>query len=174
MPEDLSGKRPMYQAENARRKRARDVLTWSGYKVGGHLGRHDDKAVDAKMIESGIHQREHHERGGKLTKLHFRDGGAAQGEGAPARLDRRGRKGGRARRQAGGTAEEAPWFERREAGELYDRPGGFPAACPACRRAPPGRPRRRSRRGASSPPPSPAGCKTSRSPHWPARPGRTA
>lgn len=91
----------MYQPEHEQRKRARALLTRSGYRVGGHLAAHPDKKADERLIAKAIHEHERHDhRGESPTKLHFRDGGAAEGDGAAPRLDRRARghaKGDRAK-----------------------------------------------------------------------------
>jgi hypothetical protein len=78
----------MYEPEGQKRKRARRVLTSTGYKVGGHLSAKSDEASDRRMVESGIHQHENHEHGGRHTKLKLADGGSADGDAARMRGDK--------------------------------------------------------------------------------------
>lgn len=87
-------------SEHSRRKKARDVLTRSGYSAGGHLGRKSDEGEGKHEIEEsvkkGIAQHEAHDhKGEKRTRIHLRDGGVADGYASGGRPDKkpRGKKG---------------------------------------------------------------------------------
>lgn len=93
----------MLRNEHDRRKKARELCTRHGYRLGGHLGRHaggaedarEDKAIADSEIRRamGEHDRQMHE--GHHTKLKLADGGVALGDHAHSRPDRapRGKKG---------------------------------------------------------------------------------
>lgn len=66
--------------EHSRRKAARNLLSRSGYKSGGHFGSDKGIASEAKaMAKKAVHQHEKHEHGGELTHLKLKDGGAVTG-----------------------------------------------------------------------------------------------
>lgn len=62
-------------------------------RTGNHLGGDADMREDEKLIAEGIRQHENAEHGGKHTKLHFKSGGAVDGEGAKSHLAKRARGG---------------------------------------------------------------------------------
>lgn len=77
--------------EAHKRKRAREVLTRAGYKIGGHL-KHSDKAQDEAMIAKGVHEHESHlHKGEKKTRLKLADGGVAEGSTPKRRGDKKKR-----------------------------------------------------------------------------------
>lgn len=86
-----------YEHEEKRRKKARSVLSGSGYRAGGHVTEREVKAE----VDKAVHKHEKHDhKGEKETKL--KDGGCATGEAAPMRLDRFAR-GGRAKGKSAKT-----------------------------------------------------------------------
>lgn len=91
--------------EHNRRKRARDLMTRTGYKAGGHLGRDEDKSEDVAMIKEAFKEHDDQLHGGKPTRLKLKHGGAAEGEKAEERMDRPKRehhaKGGHAGKKGG-------------------------------------------------------------------------
>lgn len=96
-------------AEGHTRKSARAMMVRAGYQCGGHLGRAGggvaglmrssgyaeggDVKQDERMVRSGIKQHDDQLHGGKKTRLHFQEGGAA-GSMARPRHDRSSRSHG--------------------------------------------------------------------------------
>lgn len=83
----------MLQPMKRGRERAAELIKRSGY---GHVpkaeGGHADMAQDVKMIRTAVGEHEKNMHPGKKeTRLHFRDGGLAEGGMAPKRLDRKSR-----------------------------------------------------------------------------------
>lgn len=82
-----------YQHEGHGRKKGRHMLTKAGYKVGGHVKKHEDVAADKKLIKEMVHEHERHDHPGEpLTKL--KHGGEAKGKKGHCRLDKYARGGG--------------------------------------------------------------------------------
>ena len=88
----------MLQPMKRGRERAAALIEKSGYgSVRKHLaagGADSDREADIKLIKTAMDEHTAQEHGGKKTRLHFRDGGHADGGMAPDRLDRRSRGGG--------------------------------------------------------------------------------
>lgn len=79
-------------AEHEKRKRARALLTKSGYAMGGHLSKRADEIADKHEITEAVHEHEGNMHPGKKkTRLRLRDGGAAEGMMAHSRSDRKPR-----------------------------------------------------------------------------------
>lgn len=81
-------------SEHSRRKKARDVLTRAGYKVGGHLARKADEVGKHEIeegVKKGIREHENQEHGGKHSRIHLRDGGTADGMAGGGRPDKKPR-----------------------------------------------------------------------------------
>lgn len=86
----------MIGQEHHRRKKARDLLSRSGYRSGGHLQTaRDDHAEDKAMIREAFHEHDEQLHHGKKTRLRLADGGMAMGDQPASRPDRssRGKKG---------------------------------------------------------------------------------
>src|SRR5262252_1696688 len=85
-------------AERAGRKAARNLVSRSGYRIGGHLGRAfanggaADDAEDKEYVRKGVGQHEGAmHKGEPKTRLRFQDGGNTFGATVPQRGDRGGR-----------------------------------------------------------------------------------
>lgn len=125
--------------EHNRRKKARDLMTRTGYKAGGHLGRDEDKSEDAAMIKKAFKEHDDQLHGGKTTRLKLKHGGAAEGEKAEDRMDRPKRehhaKGGHVGKK-GGTKVNVIVMPQSHG----DPGGGLAGAPPMGGGAPPPRP----------------------------------
>lgn len=101
----------MHQPMKRGRERAANLIESAGYgSVHKHLaagGEHSDFAEDAKMIKSAFEQHDKQLHGGKKTRLHFRDGGHAEGGMAEDRLDRRPRRADGGGAGKGGKGKDA-------------------------------------------------------------------
>ncbi len=84
-----------YTHEGVGRKRARDLLTRSGYRAGGHLGRADD-AEDRAMISRAMKEHDSQLHPGHHTKLKLSSGGLADGGTPSMRADKGSRGKGKA------------------------------------------------------------------------------
>lgn len=79
-------------SEHSRRKKARDVLTRSGYKIGGHLARKADEVGKHEIeegVKKGIREHENQEHGGKHSRIHLREGGSVDGMAGGGRPDKK-------------------------------------------------------------------------------------
>lgn len=122
--------------EHNRRKKARDLMTRTGYPAGGHLGRDKDESEDKDMIKKAIDQHDDQLHGGKKTRLKLKHGGAAEGEKEAERMDRPKRehhaKGGAAGKK-GGTKVNVIVMPSGHG----DAPGGLAGGPPPMGAAPP-------------------------------------
>ena len=76
------------------KERGHRMMREAGYKVGGKVDPHSDKAADVKLIKKAFKEHENAEHGGKHEKLRLRRGGKVKGGKKPeARPDRRARGG---------------------------------------------------------------------------------
>jgi hypothetical protein len=83
-----------YHHEKSGRKKARALMTRTGYKAGGHVKSDEEK--DAEAVKSGVGQHESHmHKGEAKTKLRLRSGGSVGGFAAGGSLGKakRGGKG---------------------------------------------------------------------------------
>lgn len=73
--------------------RGKRMLGEGGYKAGGKIDPHSDKAADVRLIRKAFREHENAEHKGKHEKLKLKAGGKVPGKKAKARPDRRARGG---------------------------------------------------------------------------------
>lgn len=81
-------------AEHEKRKKARELLSRSGYSAGGHLSKHADKYATKHEVVDAVHAHEGADHPGtKKTRIKLADGGLAHGGVSRPRGDRKSRGG---------------------------------------------------------------------------------
>lgn len=138
----------MFQPESQGRKRARELISRTGYPAGGHFARggetHSDKIADEKLIKKAIDEHDSQLHGGKKTRLTFAEGGDT----SMPRMDQRARGGG-GKKKAHGKGETNVNIA------VIPRAGGPQGAAPPMAGPPPAMPPHPPMPMPAAPPPRP-------------------
>lgn len=120
----------MHQPVQRGRERAARLVERAGYgRPDLARGGHQDFAEDKKMIEKAFAEHDQQQHHGHHTRLHFRDGGHAEGEAEAPRHDRRARGGPAGDKKKHGTQVNIAVVNPRGGG--IGGPGAAPPGGPA-------------------------------------------
>lgn len=115
-------------AEHSHTKRARGLLSRSGYASGGHLGSVHNIAegVAEHVVKKGLREHENAEHGGKHERLHLKEGGSCEGFAPGGRADRAPRASGGKSKGKGGKGKTEINILVGKGGQDGPLPGAMP------------------------------------------------